>query len=142
MSFKQWAQLSKFVQLCVPPSATFGRISSRPDGSFSVLCGKGRRVEAEGYSPRRYVPFSQGELKMRMLQEVQINPVRVDAGRMSEAEALALLDQLAREMAELVLRWVQAWRRQLHLLLRARRSISKAQTRRLKHRDVRTIFSD
>ena len=53
---------------------------------------------------RRDVLFSQEELRMRALREVQINPLRVARGTMSEAEALALLHELAREMAELVLR--------------------------------------
>ena len=30
------------------PLASFGRPSWRPDGSFSVLCGKGRRVAEKG----------------------------------------------------------------------------------------------
>ena len=42
VSFKQLAPTY------VPPSASFGRPSWRPDGSFSVLCGKGRQVAEKG----------------------------------------------------------------------------------------------
>ena len=48
--------------------------------------------------------FRPGGVENACAAGVQINPLHVARGTMSEAEALALLHELAREMAELVLR--------------------------------------
>ena len=66
-----------------------------------VVCCVARAVEwrQKAKSDRRDVPLSQEELRMRTLREVQMNVLRVARGIMSEAEALALMEEAAREMA-------------------------------------------